>query len=76
MQDVLCGSLNIGKVAVSTEARNSFAHVRAKMVLILIETLDLENLLHMVHDEIPFRFFLELLNSPFLISLRPICLFC
>ncbi|CAL9124572.1 unnamed protein product [Musa textilis] len=54
-KDVLCGSLNIGKVAVSTEARNSFAHVKAKMVLILIETLDLENLLHMVHDEIPFR---------------------
>ncbi|RWW85935.1 hypothetical protein BHE74_00005352, partial [Ensete ventricosum] len=54
-KDVLCGSLNIGKVAVSTEARNSFAHVKAKMLLILVETLELENLLHMVHDEIPFR---------------------
>ncbi|WOL09689.1 hypothetical protein Cni_G18442 [Canna indica] len=51
---VLCGSLNIGKLAVSMEGRNSFVNVKAKMLIILIETLDLEGLLHMVHDEIPF----------------------
>lgn len=54
-KDMLCGSFNIGRLAVSVEAQNSFFHAKAQLLLILIETLDLENLLRMVHDEVPFR---------------------
>lgn len=56
LQDILCGSFNIRRLAVSVEARNSFFHAKSQLLLILIETLDLENLLRMVHDEVPFRF--------------------
>ncbi|XP_008788374.2 uncharacterized protein LOC103706141 isoform X1 [Phoenix dactylifera] len=54
-KDILCGSFNIRRLAVSVEARNSFFHAKAQLLLILIETMDLENLLGMVHDEVPFR---------------------
>lgn len=54
-QELLSGSYSIGKLAPSVEAKNSFCHARAQLLLILIETLDLENLLQMVHDEVPFR---------------------
>ncbi|KAJ4965226.1 hypothetical protein NE237_017075 [Protea cynaroides] len=52
---ILSGSFNIEKLAVSVEARNSLYHAKVQLLLILIETLDLENLLQMVHDEVPFR---------------------
>ncbi|XP_059297405.1 uncharacterized protein LOC132050256 isoform X2 [Lycium ferocissimum] len=48
-------SYNFGKLAVSAEAVSSIYHAKLQLLLILIETLDLENLLQMVHDEIPFR---------------------
>ncbi|XP_074569458.1 uncharacterized protein LOC141826101 [Curcuma longa] len=54
-KDVLCGPLNIGKIAVSAEAKESFGLLKAKIVLILIETLNLESVLCMVHDEISLR---------------------
>lgn len=52
---ILSGSYNFGKLAVSTEALRSAYQAKVQLLLILIETLDLENILQMVHDEIPFR---------------------
>ncbi|XP_012436343.1 uncharacterized protein LOC105762916 [Gossypium raimondii] len=51
----LSGSYNFGKLAISPEALSSFYQAKIQLLLILIEALNLENLLHMVHDEIPFR---------------------
>ncbi|KAM3398313.1 putative protein isoform X4 [Capsicum galapagoense] len=51
----ISNSYNFGKLAVSAEAVASIYHAKLQLLLILIETLDLENLLQMVHDEIPFR---------------------
>ncbi|XP_048540938.1 uncharacterized protein LOC125520147 [Triticum urartu] len=53
-RDMLSGSYDVGKFAVSAEARRSFHYAKAQLLLILIETLDLENLLRMVHDEVSF----------------------
>ncbi|GLT69630.1 hypothetical protein SLA2020_417670 [Shorea laevis] len=52
---VISGDYNFGKLAISSEALHSSYHAKVQLLLILIETLDLENLLQMVHDEIPFR---------------------
>ncbi|KAK6240816.1 hypothetical protein QQP08_007669 [Theobroma cacao] len=52
---ILSGSYNFGKLAISPEALYSFYHAKVQLLLVLIETLNLENLLQMVHDEIPFR---------------------
>ncbi|XVE48907.1 hypothetical protein DITRI_Ditri01bG0039400 [Diplodiscus trichospermus] len=52
---ILSGSYNFGKLAISSEALYSFYHAKVQLLLILIETLNLENLLQMVHDAIPFR---------------------
>lgn len=57
LQGITSGDYNIGKLAISSEALQSSYHVKVQLLLILIETLDLETLLQMVHDEIPFRFF-------------------
>ncbi|KAL2537742.1 hypothetical protein Fot_19133 [Forsythia ovata] len=54
-QDTITGSYNFGKLAISPEAVRSIYHAKVQLLLILIEALDLENLLQMVHDEIPFR---------------------
>ncbi|CAN4119728.1 unnamed protein product [Withania somnifera] len=51
----ISNSYNFGKLAVSAEAVSSICHAKLQLLLILIETLDLENLLQMVHDETPFR---------------------
>ncbi|KAM1006778.1 hypothetical protein COP2_003573 [Malus domestica] len=53
---ILSGSYNFEKLAVSTEALRSSYQTKVQLLLILIETLDLESLLQMVHDAIPFRF--------------------
>ncbi|KAI4976560.1 hypothetical protein ZWY2020_050167 [Hordeum vulgare] len=53
-RDMLSGSYDVGKFSVSAEAKRSFHHAKAQLLLILIETLDLENLLRMVHDEVSF----------------------
>ncbi|XP_016496025.2 uncharacterized protein LOC107815035 isoform X1 [Nicotiana tabacum] len=50
----ISNSYNFGKLAVSAEAVSSIYHAKVQLLLILIETLDLENLLQMVHDETPF----------------------
>lgn len=54
-QGILCGSYNFRKLEISTEALLSSYQAKVQLLLILIETLDLENLLQMVHDEKPFR---------------------
>ncbi|KAL5788807.1 hypothetical protein ACOSP7_005756 [Xanthoceras sorbifolium] len=52
---IIFGSYNFGKLAVSNDALKSSYDAKNQLLLILIETLDLENLLQMVHDETPFR---------------------
>ncbi|KAL6854344.1 hypothetical protein ACP4OV_019247 [Aristida adscensionis] len=52
-KDILCGSYDLGKFAASVEAKNSIHYIKAQLLLILIETLDFENLLRMVRDEVP-----------------------
>ncbi|XP_062019836.1 uncharacterized protein LOC133736387 isoform X1 [Rosa rugosa] len=52
---ILSGSSNFEKLAISTEALRSSYQAKVQLLLILIETLDLESCLQMVHDEIPFR---------------------
>lgn len=50
------GPYDASKMAVSVEAMTSFYHLKAQLLFILIETLDLENLIRKVHDEVPFRY--------------------
>uniref|UniRef100_A0A0E0IPK8 Uncharacterized protein n=1 Tax=Oryza nivara TaxID=4536 RepID=A0A0E0IPK8_ORYNI len=52
--DMLSGSYDVGKFAVSVEAKNSFHYAKAQLLFILIQTLDFESLLRMVRDEVPF----------------------
>ncbi|CAN8276683.1 unnamed protein product [Cochlearia groenlandica] len=52
---ILLGSNNFRKLAVSAEAQQSACRVKIQLLMILIETLDMENLLQMVHDDVPFR---------------------
>ncbi|CAH2075851.1 unnamed protein product [Thlaspi arvense] len=52
---ILLGSYNFRKLAVSPEAQLSACRVKIQLLMILIDTLDMENLLQMVHDGVPFR---------------------
>ncbi|KAF8083077.1 hypothetical protein N665_0792s0007 [Sinapis alba] len=52
---VLLGSYSFRKLAVSAEAQHSACRVKIQLLMILIDTLDMENLLQMVHDGVPFR---------------------
>ncbi|ESQ53118.1 hypothetical protein EUTSA_v10024188mg [Eutrema salsugineum] len=52
---ILLGSYNFRKLAVSAEAQLSACRVKIQLLMILIDTLDMENLLQMVHDGVPFR---------------------
>ncbi|KAF3434642.1 hypothetical protein FNV43_RR21727 [Rhamnella rubrinervis] len=52
---ILSGYYNFGKLAISPEAHRSSDQAKIQLLLILIETLDLENLLQLVHDEMPWR---------------------
>lgn len=52
---ILAGEYNLGKLAITTESQQLSYHVKVQLLLILIETLNLENLLQMVHDETPYR---------------------
>lgn len=53
-KDIISGCSNIEKLAVTQEAQKYAQHVRYQAILVLIEALDLENLLYMVHDNVPF----------------------
>ncbi|TKY67768.1 Nucleoporin NUP188-like [Spatholobus suberectus] len=52
---ILAGDYNLGKLAITAEAQQLSYHAKVQLLLILIETLDLENVLQMVHDEVPYR---------------------
>uniref|UniRef100_A0A7N0U6L0 Uncharacterized protein n=1 Tax=Kalanchoe fedtschenkoi TaxID=63787 RepID=A0A7N0U6L0_KALFE len=52
---IISGSYNFGRLAVSAEAVGYIGYAKIQLLLILIETLNLENLLQMVHDEMLFR---------------------
>ncbi|XP_071935327.1 uncharacterized protein [Coffea arabica] len=54
-EGAISGSFNFAKLAISAEAARLIYYAKVQLLLILIETLDLENLLQMIHDEIPFR---------------------
>ncbi|EPS65107.1 hypothetical protein M569_09666, partial [Genlisea aurea] len=47
-------SYHIQKLAVSSEAICSISHVKVQLLLVLIESLNLETLLQMLHDNVPF----------------------
>lgn len=53
-EGAISGSFNFAKLAISAEAAHLIYYAKVQLLLILIETLDLENLLQMIHDEIPF----------------------
>ncbi|XP_027909728.1 uncharacterized protein LOC114168941 isoform X2 [Vigna unguiculata] len=52
---ILAGDYNLGKLAITTETQQLSYHAKVQLLLILIETLNLENILQMVHDEVPYR---------------------
>ncbi|KAJ8767098.1 hypothetical protein K2173_012689 [Erythroxylum novogranatense] len=52
---ILSGSYNFGKLAISADALMYISHAKIRLLLILMLALDLENLLKLVHDDIPFR---------------------
>ncbi|KAI9127540.1 hypothetical protein K1719_000533 [Acacia pycnantha] len=52
---IISGHYNFKKLAITSEAWQLSYHAKVQLLLILIETLDLENLLQMVHDETPYR---------------------
>lgn len=54
-QGILLNSLRIGKLSVSGEAENLLYQAKTQLLLILIETLNIDNILHLVHDGLPFR---------------------
>ncbi|XP_021775850.1 uncharacterized protein LOC110739698 isoform X1 [Chenopodium quinoa] len=53
-KDMTAGSSNFVKLGVSAEACKYCYLAKIQMLLILIEALDFESLLQMIHDEIPF----------------------
>jgi len=55
-QGILAGDYNLGKLAITRETQQLSYHAKVQLLLILIETLNLENVLQMVHDEVPYRF--------------------
>ncbi|XP_073159038.1 uncharacterized protein [Henckelia pumila] len=54
-EDIVAGLCNFQKLAVSPEANCAIYHAKVKLLLILIEALNLDNLIQMIHDNIPFR---------------------
>ncbi|KAL0422870.1 UNVERIFIED_CONTAM: hypothetical protein Slati_3309900 [Sesamum latifolium] len=54
-QGIVNGLYNFQKLAISTEAIRSIYHAKVQLLFILIEALNLENLLQMIHDNTPFR---------------------
>lgn len=59
IQGIISGHYNLRKLAITSEAQQLSYHAKVQLLVILIETLDLENLLQMVHDEIPYRYNLD-----------------
>lgn len=63
LQGAISGSFNLRSLSISADAMCLTYCINVQLLLILIETLDLETLLQMIHDEIPFRF-LEIFHFP------------
>ncbi|GER50288.1 hypothetical protein STAS_27578 [Striga asiatica] len=54
-EGIVTGSYNLQKLAITPDAIRSIYHAKVQLLLILIEGLNLENLLQMIHDNIPLR---------------------
>ncbi|KAI3446215.1 hypothetical protein Pfo_002880 [Paulownia fortunei] len=54
-EGIVTGSYNFQKLAISPDAIRAIYHAKVQLLFILIEALNLENLLQMIHDNIPFR---------------------
>ncbi|XP_022947489.1 uncharacterized protein LOC111451342 [Cucurbita moschata] len=52
---IISGSYNIEMLSISSAAIHSSCQVKVRLLFILMETLDLESLLQMVHDQTTFR---------------------
>ncbi|PWA42552.1 hypothetical protein CTI12_AA533750 [Artemisia annua] len=63
LYEMISGSCNFGKLAILVEVVQSIYHAKVQLLLILIQTLYMENLLQMVHDKTPFRVVLLVLGS-------------
>ncbi|KZV41118.1 hypothetical protein F511_09314 [Dorcoceras hygrometricum] len=55
LADIVTGLGNFQKLAISPEATSAIYHAKVQLLLILIEALNLDSLLQMIHDSIPFR---------------------
>lgn len=55
VQGIISGSYNMEMLAISSAAIHSSCQVKVRLLFILMETLDLENLLQMVHDQTTLR---------------------
>ncbi|EYU37916.1 hypothetical protein MIMGU_mgv1a000102mg [Erythranthe guttata] len=54
-EGLVTGSYNFQKLAISPDAILAIYHAKVQLLLILIASLNLENLLQMIHDNVPFR---------------------
>lgn len=66
VQGIISGSYNIEMLAISSAAIHFSCQVKVRLLFILMETLDLESLLEMVHDQTTFRFSSCLVNFLYL----------
>ncbi|KAG6709285.1 hypothetical protein I3842_06G125100 [Carya illinoinensis] len=69
---IISGAYNFGKLEISSDALNSSYRAKVQLLLILIETLDLDILLQMVHDEIPFRKGISVFTLPDILEMDAI----
>ncbi|XP_047941076.1 uncharacterized protein LOC125188339 isoform X2 [Salvia hispanica] len=54
-EGIVTGSYNFQKLAISPDAIRAIYHAKVQLMLILIQSLNLESLLQMIHDNISFR---------------------
>ncbi|XP_042000670.1 uncharacterized protein LOC121750240 isoform X2 [Salvia splendens] len=54
-EGIVNGSYNFQKLAISPDAIRAIYHAKVQLMLILIQSLNLESLLQMIHDNISFR---------------------
>ncbi|KAL6545953.1 hypothetical protein OROGR_009827 [Orobanche gracilis] len=54
-EGIVTGSYNVQKLAISPDAVRAIYHAKVQLLFILIEALNLENILQMIHDDVSFR---------------------
>ncbi|KAL6517393.1 hypothetical protein OROMI_033094 [Orobanche minor] len=54
-EGIVTGSYNFQKLAISPDAIRAIYHAKVQLLFILIEALNLENILQMIHDDVSFR---------------------